>query len=195
MALRARKKGIEMGMRAKVAMLAAMLVSACATASLDTLPEAQAGPYRLDAGDELRVSVYRLDELTGAYIVSDTGTISLPLLEPVEARGKTVEELELEIERRIADKSLVREPSVSAQVQKYRPFFIVGEVNRPGEYAYSPNMTVLTALSMAGGQTFRANTDRIAITRTIDGQVVSGTVALNSRVLPGDTIRVYEGWF
>ncbi len=184
-----------MGIRAIIAVFGLLFVSACATASLQTLPEAPAGPYRLDAGDELRVTVYRLDELTGAYIVSDTGTISLPLLEPVSARGKTIEELEMEIERRITERSLVREPSVSAQVQKYRPFFIVGEVNRPGEYAYSPNMTVLTALSMAGGQTFRANTDRIAITRTIDGQIVSGTVSLSSRVLPGDTIRVYEGWF
>ncbi|MEL7491274.1 MAG: polysaccharide biosynthesis/export family protein [Pseudomonadota bacterium] len=184
-----------MTVRALIMSFLFLCAQACTTTNLERLAEAAPGPYTLDSGDQLRVTVYRLDELTGDYIVSDTGSISLPLLDPIQARGKTVEQLENDIEGRISEKSLIREASVSAQIQKYRPFFIVGEVNRPGEYSYQPNMSVLTALSMAGGQTFRANTDRISITRTVDGQITTGLVSPGSRVLPGDTIRVYEGWF
>ncbi|MGF1544238.1 MAG: polysaccharide biosynthesis/export family protein [Parvularculaceae bacterium] len=174
--------------------LAAIALSACST-SYPPLEEAAASPYRLGPGDEIRVTVFRLEELTNTYVVSDTGAVSLPLLRPIRAEGKTIAELESELEAAVASKDLVREPSVTAQVSKYRPFFVVGEVQRPGQYPYVPNMTVLTAISIAGGPTFRANTDKIVVTRIIDGRSQTGRARSESLVLPGDTINVYEGWF
>ncbi len=172
-----------------------LALAACAS-KYPPIENVQVSAYTLGPGDELRVTVYRLDELSNLYVVSDTGLVSLPLLEPINAAGKTLIELEQEIETAIASRALVREPSVTAQISKYRPFFIVGEVQRPGQYSYVPNMSVLTAMSIAGGPTFRANTDKVVITRlSEDGQSVSGRARMETRVLPGDTINVYEGWF
>ena len=180
--------------RIAACMVLAVLANACAT-SYPPLPEAAGGPYTLGVGDELRLSVYRLDELSNTYAISDTGVISLPLINSVDASGKTVSELETAIERAISARNLVREPSVSVQIVKYSPIYIIGEVQKPGEYTYSPNMTVLTALSTAGGPTFRADKDKVVITRIVDGAAVKGVASMNSLILPGDTIEVKEGWF
>jgi polysaccharide export outer membrane protein len=175
-------------------LISALLLAACAS-KVPPLVEAEPAPYRLGPGDELRIDVYRLDELSNTYRVSDAGVISLPLLDAISVNGLTVEEVEREIENSIRLKALVREPSVSAQISQYRPYYVVGEVIRPGQYPYMPNLNVLTALSAAGGPTFRANTKKVIITRMIDGELVSGKADLHSLVLPGDTIRVQEGWF
>lgn len=172
----------------------ALLVAGC-TSTPPPLPEASADPYLLGPGDEIRVAVFRLNEMSNTYRVSDSGTISIPLLETMSVVGKPIEEVKTAIESAIAQKNLIYNPSVSAEISQYRPFFVIGEVNKPGQYSYAPKMTVLTALSMAGGPTFRASTDKVVITRVVDGKAVSGRAKLDSLVLPGDTIRVYEGWF
>lgn len=176
------------------AALAALLISACATAPAP-LPEANASTYLLGPGDEIRVSVYRLNELTNTYRVSDAGIVSIPLLDPINAAGRSIDEVRNDIEAAVAEKNLVLNPNVSAEVSQYRPFFVIGEVNKPGQYAFAPGMNVLTALGMAGGPTFRASSDKVVITRIVGGRAVTGSVRLDSQVLPGDTIRVYEGWF
>lgn len=172
----------------------AVLVSACAT-QLPPLAEATPTPYTLGPGDEIRIDIYRLAEVTNTYVVSDTGMLSLPLLGQFPAGGKTIDALEGEIRKAVAAANIVHEPSVSAQVIKYRPFFVIGEVQKPGQYPYVPNMSVLTALSVAGGATFRANTDKVVITRRIDGVTTEGKAGPDSLVLPGDIIKVKEGWF
>jgi polysaccharide biosynthesis/export protein len=174
--------------------VAALLIAACATAPAP-LPEANATTYLIGPGDELRVSVFRLAELTNTYRVSDSGVISIPLLDPITASGKSIDQVRDEIEAAVAEKNLVLNPSVSAEISQYRPFFVIGEVTRPGQFAYAPGMNVLTALGMAGGPTFRASSDKVVITRIVDGKAITGKVRLDSAVLPGDTIRVYEGWF
>jgi polysaccharide export outer membrane protein len=174
--------------------IAAMALAGCAT-KLPPLPEAQAGPYRLGPGDEVRVDFYRLTELSNTYVVNDTGRISVPLIQPVVASGKTIVELEEAIEVEIKANNLLRNPDVAAQVSKYRPFFIVGEVQHPGQYDYQPNMSVLVALSVAGGPTFRADTDDVVITRRLEGETITGRARPESLVMPGDTIEVKEGWF
>jgi len=181
-------------MKMKVILAALALLAGCASTP-PPLPEADAEPYLLGPGDEVRISVFRLTEMSNTYRVSDSGTISLPLLETMPVAGKQIEEVKAAIEAAITEKNLIYNPSVSAEIAQYRPFFVIGEVNKPGQYFYAPKMTVLTALSMAGGPTFRANTDKIVVTRIIDGKAVSGRARLDSLVLPGDTIRVYEGWF
>src|SRR3546814_16512610 len=103
-----------------------------------------------------------------SYIVSDSGAITVPLIGAVDAEGRTVAELEEEIARQLSEGILVN-PNVTAEVVTYRPFFILGETRAPGQYPYVPRMTVLPAVSMAGGFTFRAEEDAVSITRLVDG--------------------------
>ena len=175
-----------------------LLVLASCSSPLNGLPEVQAAPlagYRLGPGDEVRIGIYGFDALSNTYLVSDAGTISMPLLSTVDAKGKTPAELEATIANLLRERQLANAPSVTAQVQKYRPFFILGEVQQPGQYAYVPGMSVLTAVSVAGGYTFRANKSAVAITRNNGDHVVKAKAGQETLVLPGDTIFVYEQWF
>lgn len=183
--------------RAFVVTAITLLCVGCASpvARLEPLGSAAPGPYRLGAGDEVRVTVFGLDAVNNSYAVGDAGTISAPLLGAIPAAGRTVVELEADIAELLRARELVRAPSVSVQVQKYRPFFILGEVQRPGQYPYVPGMTMLTAVSIAGGFTFRAETKRASITRPGAGAAVKGAALPETLVLPGDTINIHEAWF
>ena len=175
-----------------------LLVLTSCTSPLNGLPEVQPAPlagYRLGPGDEVRIGIYGFDALSNTYLVSDSGTISMPLLSTIEAKGKTPAELETTIATLLRDKQLANAPSVTAQVQKYRPFYILGEVQQPGQYAYVPGMSVLTAVSVAGGYTFRANKNEVEITRNNGDRPVKAKAGQETPVLPGDTIFVYEQWF
>lgn len=164
-------------------------------ARLSPLASATPAPYRLGAGDEIRVTVYGLDPLTNTYLVSDTGTISMPLLSSVSVEGRTVAETEAAVAEAIRGKRLVNAPSVSAQVVKYRPFFILGEIQRPGPYAYVPGMSLLTAVSVAGGYTFRADTKHAKVRRRSGGATIEGKADPTTSIEPGDTIVISESWF
>lgn len=168
---------------------------ASTTAVAAPIPPVSMTPYRLGAGDEIRVTVFGLDALTNTYAIGDEGTISLPLLPAVQVMSKTVPEVEAAIAEAIRARDLVRQPSVSVQVQKYRPFFILGEVQKPGSYPYVPGMSVLTAVSIAGGYTFRADKKKAKISRPMNGQLVKGSASPQTPVVPGDTVMIDEAWF
>jgi polysaccharide biosynthesis/export protein len=151
-------------------------------------------PYTLDSGDRLRVVVFGQDGLSNTYIVDATGKISMPLIGAVSARGCTTAQLA----RAIADKlrnGFVREPHVAVEVEIYRPFFILGEVVAPGQYPYVPNMTVETAVAIAGGFTPRAYRYDVDISRSASGVTSRQRVPLIAPVRPGDTVTVSERWF
>lgn len=175
-----------------LAAIAGMTASACAgkDGGLPILTAA-AGSYRLGAGDELRINVAGLDAMNNSYRVDDNGVIAVPMLDPVAVGGKTVREAEAAVADMIRARQLVLEPRVSAQIQTYRPFFIAGEVQKPGEYPYVPGMSLMTAVSIAGGYTFRANTKTATITRA----AAKGRATQDTPVLPGDIILVRESWF
>jgi len=180
-------------------LMACMAMSALANcsapgANLRPLEDSVAGRYRLDSGDQLRVSVFSLPDLPASYTINDSGWISMPLVGAIPARGKTTDELEDKIEEDLA-KGLVRNPSVSVQVERFRPFYILGEVKQPGQYPYVPGITVLSAVSIAGGYTFRAETDYVSITRRKEEGAIEGRAPRQAIVLPGDTIYVFERWF
>ena len=122
-------------------------------------------PYTLDSGDRLRVVVFGQDGLSNTYIVDATGKITLPLIGPVSARGCTTTQLARVIADRLRN-GFVREPHVAIEVETYRPFFILGEVLAPGQYPYVPNMTVETAVAIAGGFTPRAFRYDAAVSRS-----------------------------
>ena len=151
-------------------------------------------PYTLDTGDKLRVVVFGQDSLSNSYVVDASGAITMPLIKAVPARGLTT----MALARAVADRlrqGFVREPHVAIEVEAYRPFFILGEVTAPGQYAYVPQMTVEKAVAVAGGFTPRAYRWDIEIERPVAGGVVRKAVPPIERVRPGDTIVVRERWF
>ena len=155
---------------------------------------ANAPGYQLDSGDKLRVVVFGQDGITNSYMVDAGGNISLPLIGTVPARGYTPQQLSRMIAERLKQ-GYVRDPSVSVDVEAYRPFFILGEVTNPGQYPYVPNMTAETAIAIAGGFAPRAQKGKVEISRNIPGQQFKGDVPTSFALRPGDTIVVKERWF
>jgi polysaccharide biosynthesis/export protein len=147
--------------------------------------------YRLDAGDKLRVVVYGQEGLTNTYAIDAGGTITMPLIGQVPARGRTQAALAAEIGARLR-RGYIREPSVAVEIETYRPFFILGEVAAPGQYPYVPNMTVESAIAIAGGFSPRAKRDMVTLTHT---DAARYEVPLGTSLGPGDTVLVGERWF
>jgi len=150
--------------------------------------------YTLDSGDRLRVVVFGQEGLTNSYAVDIAGNITLPLIGPVRARGHTTTEVSAAVVARLRQ-GFLREPHVAVEVEAYRPFFILGEVSFPGQYPYVANMTVETAVAIAGGFSPRAFRRNVELSRTADGVVVRQTVPVSTMIRPGDTIMVAERWF
>jgi polysaccharide biosynthesis/export protein len=155
---------------------------------------APASAYTLDSGDKLRVVVFGQDGLTNSYSVDAGGSITMPLIGGVKTRGLTTAELAAAVTARLRQ-GYIRDPAVAVEVESYRPFFILGEVTYPGQYPYVANMTVETAVAIAGGYTPRAFRDKVQLTRTAHGETVRSAVPVTSTVRPGDTINVSERWF
>ena len=151
-------------------------------------------PYTLDTGDKLRVVVFGQDGLSNSYVVDASGAITMPLIKAVPARGLTTVALARAVGERLRQ-GFLREPHVAIEVEAYRPFFILGEVTAPGQYAYVPQMTVEKAVAVAGGFTPRAYRWDIEIERPVAGGVARQAVPPIERVRPGDTIVVRERWF
>jgi polysaccharide export outer membrane protein len=151
-------------------------------------------PYTLDAGDKLRVSVFGQEGISGSYLVDAGGNVNLPLVGAVPARGFGTQQLAKMIGERLKQ-GYVREPHVTVAVEAYRPFFILGEVTTPGQYAYVPNMTAENAVAVAGGFAPRAKKQAVELTRNAYGRRFTGEVPLNYPLQPGDTIVVKERWF
>jgi polysaccharide export outer membrane protein len=158
------------------------------------MPVAYDVAYRLDAGDKLRVMVYGQEGLTNTYTVGAGGTITMPLIGSVPARGRTPPELASAITARLRG-GYIRDPSVAVEIESYRPFFILGEVAAPGEYPYVPNMTVESAVAIAGGFSPRAKRDRVTVTHTDASGSSRYVVPLGTPLGPGDTVFVNERWF
>lgn len=157
-------------------------------------PGATVADYRLGPGDRIRISVYDEEGMTGEYQVSERGTISFPLVGDFPAGGRTVPEVRSGIEARLAN-GLVNMPKVSAEVVGFRPFYILGEVNKPGMYPYAPGLTLFSAVATAQGFTYRANARRVLITHAGQTTETRVDVTTATMVMPGDTIRIREKFF
>jgi polysaccharide export outer membrane protein len=150
--------------------------------------------YRLDAGDRLRVVVYGQEGLTNTYAIDAGGSITMPLIGSVPARGRTPAGLAAEITAKLRN-GYIREPSVAVEIEAYRPFFILGEVAAPGQYPYVPNMSVESAVAIAGGFSPRARRDRVTLTHSDSSGSMRIVVPLGTALSPGDTVLVGERWF
>ena len=157
-------------------------------------PVAYDSAYRLDAGDKLRVVVYGQEGLTNTYAIDAGGSITMPLIGAVPARGRTPAGLAAEIGAKLRN-GYIRDPSVAVEIDSYRPFFILGEVAAPGQYPYVPNMSVESAVAIAGGFSPRARRDSVTLTHTDASGAMRAVVPLGTPLSPGDTVLVGERWF
>jgi polysaccharide export outer membrane protein len=150
--------------------------------------------YKLDAGDKLRIVIYGQEGLTNSYAIDAGGSITMPLIGRVPARGMTPSALAASITGRLRN-GFIREPSVAVEIEAYRPFFILGEVAAPGQYPYVPNMSVESAIAIAGGFSPRAKRDEVTLTHTTIDGTYRAVVPLGTPLSPGDTVQINERWF
>lgn len=150
--------------------------------------------YRLGTGDKLRVIVFGEESLSGEYTVDGSGSVALALVGGVQASGLTAREFEHAVTAAYSD-GYLRNPRVSVEVLNYRPFYILGEVKKPGEYAYRNGLTVISAIAAAEGFTYRANTSTVLIDRPGQAEKLRVPASAVTPVLPGDVITVRERFF
>jgi protein involved in polysaccharide export with SLBB domain len=156
--------------------------------------DASVAGYRLGPGDQVRLTVFRHEDLSGEFEMDGEGYFSMPLVGSVLGGGLTVRDLENEIETRLKSGGYLVNPQVSIEVLNYRPFYIIGEVSNPGSYQYVNGMTVINAVALAGGFTYRAAQGSIEISRGgSNGPKVEAQS--DTAVLPGDIIEVPERFF
>ena len=148
--------------------------------------------YTLGSGDKIKVTVFGQANMSGEFAVAGDGTVSLPFIGTIRAGGMTVRQLQQEIIDRLRPDYL-KNPRVSVEVLNFRPFDIIGEVQKPGSYPYRDGMTVINAIAMAGGFTYRAKENEFRIKRSATGRVEKA--ARDTVVKPGDVIEVLERFF
>ncbi|MBC9176937.1 polysaccharide biosynthesis/export family protein [Pseudoroseomonas ludipueritiae] len=188
-----------LGRRAALgAALSLALLGGCTSvgADLPPMPEETAGPYRLGAGDQVRVTVFNDPRLTGDFRVGDTGSLALPLVGLVPVQGRTTEQAARQIEEALRSRDLFNDPSVALEILTYRPVFVLGMVERGGQTPYQPGMTVLSAVATVGGFNYRAVTSYVGLTRIgEDGQAHEYRAGRSALLQPGDVVNVFERRF
>lgn len=160
----------------------------------DKPAESALAGYRLGTGDRIRLIVYGEPNLTGEFGIDGSGFLGVPLIGKVKAGNATAEELEKRIAHELSQ-GYLKDPSVTVEIVKYRPFYIVGEVKQPGGYPYVSGMTVINAVALSGGFTYRAEEDEFKIKRRVGGKVTAIEAEPGTEVLPGDVVTVDERFF
>jgi protein involved in polysaccharide export with SLBB domain len=179
--------------------LAMFVLAACDSDSTPIVPIAAAGSpgdgSKLGPNDRLRITVFGQPTLTGEYTLDGNGVLAFPLIGNVPANGVTTSQLQQAIAAKLKPDYMVN-PNVSAEVITRRPFYVIGEVQKPGNYPYVSDMTALNAIAMAGGFTRRARKNDFYIRRLDkDGKVVRIEANVGTVLQAGDTLEVRERLF
>lgn len=151
-----------------------------------------AAGYRLTVGDKVRVTVFDLAPEVSEYTVDETGTIAVAALQPVAVKELTTKDAAEAISKAFAQAGLYRSARVSVDVVSFGPFYVLGEIAKPGEFAYKPGMSLFAAVALAGGHTYRANKGRVYIRRASDTLETEYELTSDIAILPGDVVRVPE---
>ena len=183
-------------------------VLAVSLAACDTPPSLEAGSpaaarlagfgeraIKLKAGDKLRITVYGEDKLSSDYEINANGMVSIPLAGTVPAAGQTADSLESLLQKKLEKGGYLRDPKVSVEITNLRPFFVLGEVDKPGQYPYLSGLNVMSAIAVAGGNTFRASETRVMIQRAGEPEFVDYPLSPRIQVYPGDLIKVPPRYF
>lgn len=157
-------------------------------------PPPQLDDYKLGSGDKVRILVYNEPNLSGEFLVNASGQLAVPLIGDVTALDRTTTEIRTEIETKLAA-GYLRSPQVSIDVLVFRPFYILGEVNKPGDYPYSTGLNVLRAVATANGYTYRADKRHVYLKRAGEKAETKYSISDNPALHPGDTIRIGERYF
>jgi polysaccharide export outer membrane protein len=180
--------------------IACILASACSTGGSlptgnGTYAVGTGHEYLLGPGDKVRVVVFEEEQLSGEFVVANDGGVAIPLIGEVKAGGLSINAFGTAVQDKLTASGLVKSPKVSTDVVAYRPFYVLGEVNKPGQYPYVIGMTVTKAVATAGGFTYRANLGTVYVTREGAAQELPVSVTAATWVGPGDTIRIGERMF
>jgi len=182
-----------------IPVVAALALAGCGGA--DNPSKALSGPespqaYRLGTGDRVAVTVFGQQDMSGEFDVDDTGAIALPLAGAISVKNKTPREVEKALETQLGSRGgMLNNPKVNVAVVRYRPVYILGEVQRPGAYPYQSGLTVMTAVALAGGYTYRAANKKISVIREETGDREPHSATETNYIAPGDVIIVPERWF
>jgi polysaccharide export outer membrane protein len=180
-----------------------LLLSACAGgADLAPPTEAEqkaiaeaAGPLlKLQAGEKIRLTVYGEASLSGDYQIDPSGVLSLPLAGPVKAAGLTEVQLKQEVIQKLRSEFL-KNPKITISIIEFRPFYILGEVEKPGSYPYSSGLNALSAIAIAGGTTYRASKSSVLVQHPGESGLREYPITGSVPILPGDIIRVPARYF
>lgn len=194
--LKTNQLNVRRRIRGPIVLLCSILAG-CASpaAGLPPLPPTKTGHYVLGPSDTVRIITFDAKQMTGNFKVGNSGDIDVPLLGEIHAEGLTVHQLQQKMTADLMRTGMFKQPSVAVEVATYRPIFILGEVKKPGRYAYEPGMTVLTAAAIAGGFTYRANENVFSVVRNVDRKAIEGRATRQTLLQPGDVVDVYERHF
>jgi polysaccharide export outer membrane protein len=150
--------------------------------------------YRLGPGDQIRLTTFRHEDLSGEFQLDGEGSFAMPLVGQIHASGQTARQLERRVEIALKSGDYLVDPRVSIEVLNYRPFYIIGEVRAPGSYPYVNGMTVVNAVALAGGFSYRADQNGMILSRG-GANAEKSSVAADEALLPGDILEVPERFF
>lgn len=187
--------------RVPLAALLCVMAAACGNGSLGDATQAQiqairaeaAAPPVLQSGEKISINVYNEPTLSGTFQVDPSGQVSLPLAGTVKATGYTQAQFEKVLAARFHTE--VRDPRVTVSIVEFPPIYVVGEVEKPGAYPYTSGLNVTSAIALAGGTTYRADTSSILIQHPNDSGLYDYPMEPNLPVLPGDIIRIPQRYF
>lgn len=180
----------------------ALIVGACSGGGRSSAPASPAGDdsgqkamaeYKLQEGDELAIAVFGQKDLSGKFAIDSNGNLSLPLVGQLQAEGRTAPQVQDALTEAL--KAFLVNPKVTVQVATYRPFYILGEVNKPGSYPFTFGMTVRQAVATAGGYSKRARTGTVEVFHSGETDKDATEAPEDYQLQPGDTVQVEKRLF
>ena len=189
-------------LRLATALLIGLLLSGCYTdfgpvevGVAPSFPSGAAVASVLQPGERVKITVYGEEALTGEYDINPTGYVTMPLIGAVKAAGRSQADLGREIAEKYRRGGFLQDPHVTVAIVQFKPFYVLGEANSPGEYPYRSGLNVHTAVAMAGGFTYRASRSYVLIRHVGDEVWKEYSLAEPVPVAPGDLVRVPERYF
>jgi polysaccharide biosynthesis/export protein len=155
----------------------------------------ESGEYRLGLGDKVRLRVFGADQISGEFQIDLSGSIDPPLVGVVKAEGLTTPELKENLVQRLKKSGIIDDPQVSVDLVAASPFYVLGEVEKSGEYPYHPGLNVVSAIATAGGFRYRADQYRVMIRRRGQTSEIALPTLSAAPVYPGDIVRVPGRFF